>query len=74
MPNPVHTYTVTVMATHLIREVYVIQSELSYKNILEDLNGDPFQLYCGDNVRMVEDEFMECQRLSLLDVEETPDA
>jgi hypothetical protein len=69
-----NTYTVTVMATHVVLEVYVIRSELSYNDILEDLKGDPFQLYCGDDVRMVEDEFLECQRLNLLDVEETPNA
>jgi hypothetical protein len=74
MANTVYTYTVTVMATHLIREIYVVQSELSPEAFLDDVKGDPFQLYCGDDVRMVEDEFMECQRLILLDVEETPNA
>lgn len=74
MPNPVHTYTVTVMATHLVREIYVVNSELSPEAFLDDVKGDPFQLYCGDEVRMVEDEFMRCVRLALLDVEETPDA
>lgn len=69
-----NTYTVTVMATHVVLEVYVIRSELSYNDILEDLKGDPFKLYSGDEVRMVEDEFLECQRLNLLDVEETPNA
>jgi hypothetical protein len=71
MPN---TYTVTVMATHLVRETYIVTSELSPETFLADVKADPFQLYAGSEVRMVEDEFMECVRLALLDVEETPDA
>ena len=72
MANTVYTYTVTVMATHLIRESYVVHSELTPDAFLADVKEDPFQLYAGDDVRMVEDEFMECQHLTLLDVEETP--
>ena len=74
MANTVYTYTVTVMATHLIREIYVVRSELSPEAFLEDVRDDPFQLYAGDEVRMVEDDFMECVQLTLLDVEETPNA
>lgn len=67
-----NTYTVTVMATHLVTEVYVVESELSYGDFYEDLKKDPFQLYSGDEVRLVEDDFVECVRLSLIDVKETP--
>ena len=74
MSDPIHSYTVTVMATHRIKETYVIQSELSYKHVLADLNRDAFKLYDGGDARMVESEFMECERLSLLDLEETHDA
>ena len=74
MSDTIHTYTVVVMATHRVRETYVIQSALSYKYVLEDLNRDAFKLYDGGNARMVESDFVECQDLSLLDLEETPDA
>ena len=74
MANTINTYTVTVMAIHMVREVYVVQSELSPEAFLDDVKEDPFQLYAGDNVRMVEDEFMGCEQLALLDIEETPNA
>jgi len=74
MANTVYTYTVTVMATHRIRESYVVHSELSPEAFLADVTEDPFQLYAGDDVRMIEDEFIECERLTLFDVEETPGA
>ena len=74
MANTVYTYTVTVMATHRIREAYVVHSELSPEAFLAEVKDDPFQLYAGYDVRMVEDEFMGCELLTLLDVEETPNA
>lgn len=66
-----NTYTVTVMATHLVRETYVIESELPYETLYEKLKEDPSHLYCGD-WEAVGDEFVECLKLSLLDVEQTP--
>ena len=69
MPN---TYTVTVMATHLVQETYVIESELPYDELYEDLKKDPFQLYSGEEVQLVDEEFVDCLKLSLLDVEGIP--
>lgn len=67
-----NSYTVTVMATHLVRETYIIESDLPYEKFYRDLKNDPFQLYCGDEIRMVDEEFLDCLKLSVLAVEGTP--
>ena len=56
-------YTVTVIATHQIREAYVVFSDKSIEELEQDIKDDPWQIYCGDSIDMINDEFIECTEL-----------
>jgi hypothetical protein len=56
-----HKYTITVIATHMIRETYVVFSDKSIEDLKEDIKNDPFQLYCGDAIDMIDEEFIETE-------------
>jgi hypothetical protein len=68
-------YTVTVIATHQIREAYVVFSDKSIEELEQDIKDDPWQIYCGDSIDMINDEFIECTELifdGISKAEETP--
>ena len=56
-----HKYTVTVIATHMIRETYVVFSDKSIEDLREDIKNDPYQLYCGDAIDMIDEDFIETE-------------
>ncbi len=56
-------YTVTVMATHQVRESYVVFSDKTKEELEQDIKNDPFQLYCGGEIDMLDDEFLGCTEL-----------
>jgi len=63
-------FLVTMIAMHKIQETYVIESDKSIEELTLDIGSDPFQVYCGSEIDMLEDEFLGCEDLELQNVEE----
>ena len=45
----------------MIRETYVVFSDKSIEDLKEDIKNDPYQLYCGDAIDMIDEEFIETE-------------
>ena len=45
----------------MIRETYVVFSDKSIEDLREDIKNDPHQLYCGDAIDMIDEDFIETE-------------
>lgn len=63
--NLIKKYTVSVIATHRILETYVVFSDKSIEDLRTDIGKDPYQLYAGEDIHMIDDEFDGCIDLCL---------
>ena len=59
------------IATHKIQETYIIESDKSLEELRIDIGSDPFQVYCGSDIDMLEDEFLGCEELELSSIEKS---
>jgi hypothetical protein len=63
--NSMKKYTVSVIATHRIIETYVVFSDKSIEDLRTDIDKDPYQLYAGEDIHMIDDKFDGCIDLCL---------
>jgi hypothetical protein len=64
-------YTVTVIATHQIRESYEVYSSKPLEELEQDIKDDPWQVYCGPQIEPEgEDEFLGCTELIFESIQE----